>query len=531
MSDSPSSYAVELSGLTKVFDTVIANDNVNFKVRPGTIHGIVGENGAGKSTAMKMLYGVYRPTSGAIILNGKKCDFSSPLDAIKSGIGMVHQHFMLAGPYSALDNIILGAEPGYDSLKWMPKLLNPISRKKARQKIERLVEQYGLSVDLDVAVEDLPVGVQQRIEILKLLYRDARILILDEPTAVLTPQETNDLFLNLKRLKNEGKTILVITHKLKEVIGFTDRVTVFRAGKVTGEVETSETNAQELAGLMVGRKISLQIDVPMAENVGRPVLAVKGLTLRGMRGSARHRLFDVTFEVYSGEIVGIAGVEGNGQSQLLQALVHPNESACRSAGLVKIFDSDVTEMGAEKIKALGVGFIPEDRHKEGLLLSRPLNENFLLGLQRTVHFSRFGLLANKRVIERTKAAINEYDVRPGVISATSGSLSGGNQQKLIIAREFERNPKLLIAAQPTRGVDVGAIEFIHRNIVKARDEGAAVLLISSELDEIVTLSDRIYVMYEGQLVGHFSRETCTEKDLGLRMAGHFGVEGSASKVE
>jgi ABC-type uncharacterized transport system ATPase subunit len=501
--------AVELRGLTKQFGSVLANAGVNLRVEAGTIHGVIGENGAGKSTAMKLLYGMLRPDAGEILIGGRKCVWASPSDAIARGIGMVHQHFMLAGPYSALDNILLGAEP----LRW-----RVIDRAGARARLEILARQYGLPVDWDRPIEQLPVGVQQRVEILKLLYREANILILDEPTAVLTPQETNDLFGNLKKLRAEGKTVLLVTHKLKDVMSFTDQVTVFRAGKVTGEVETSGTTPQELANLMVGRKVVLNIEVPPAYPHAEPAIEVTGLSLAGPAGS-RHRLSEVSFSVRRGEIVGVAGVEGNGQSELLQALLHPRDSQCRTSGTVRFLGEDVTAWEPLRIHALGVAVIPEDRLHEGLLLERPVSENFLLGLQRSPAFSRAGFLNLKGLAGIAARAVADYDVRPPDLTLPAGKLSGGNQQKLIVAREFQRQPRVLIAAQPTRGVDVGAIEFIYTRIVRARDEGAGVLLVSSELDEILTLSDRILVMFEGRILAEFRRAEVTERELGLKMGG------------
>ncbi|HXJ40571.1 MAG TPA: ABC transporter ATP-binding protein [Bryobacteraceae bacterium] len=503
--------AVELHGLTKHFGSVQANAGVNLRVEPGTIHGVIGENGAGKSTAMKMLYGIFPPDAGEIFVGGKPCAWNSPADAIGAGIGMVHQHFMLAGPYSALDNILLGAEPR----RWGVM----IDRKAALAQLEILAGRYGLVVNWDEPIESLPVGVQQRIEILKLLYRDAQILILDEPTAVLTPQETNDLFRNLKKLRDEGKTILLITHKLKEVMAFTDRVTVFRAGKVTGELSTAQTNPQELANLMVGRKVVLNIDVPHAHPREEKAMEVTGLCLAGTVAGSRHKLVDIDFFVKRGEIVGIAGVEGNGQSELLQAMRHPRDPRCRTSGSIRFLGEDVTSCTAMQIRDLGVAVIPEDRQQEGLLLERPVSENFLLGLQRSPVFSRAGFLNSQNLQKAAAQAVEEYDVRPRDLTLPAGKLSGGNQQKLIVAREFQRKPRVLIAAQPTRGVDVGAIEFIHNRIVRARDEGAGVLLVSFELDDILTLSDRILVMYEGRIVAEFKRDEVSERELGLKMAG------------
>jgi simple sugar transport system ATP-binding protein len=501
--------AVELRGLTKRFGAVAANDGVDLRVQRGTVHGIIGENGAGKSTAMKLLYGMLPPAAGEIWVDGEKRAWNAASDAIAAGIGMVHQHFMLAGPHTALDNILLGAEPTRRGM---------IDRRGATAQLDALAAQYGLAVNWEEPVENLPVGIQQRIEILKLLYRDARILILDEPTAVLTPQETKTLFANLKRLRDEGKTILLVTHKLKEVMSFTDRVTVFRSGKVTGERETAATNAQELADLMVGRKVALTIDVPPAKPSQASVLEVADLTLAGPAQS-RHKLSGVSFSVKAGEIVGIAGVEGNGQTELLQGLLHPRDPRCRASGTIRVLGQDVSKWEAWRIRELGVAVIPEDRLLEGLLPEQPVVENFLLGLQWKPVFSSAGFLRHRNLSETASRALAEYDVRPRALDTDAGRLSGGNQQKLIVAREFERKPKLLLAAQPTRGVDVGATEFVYRRIVRARDEGAGVLLISSELDEILCLSDRILVMYEGRIAGEFRRGQVSERELGLKMGG------------
>jgi simple sugar transport system ATP-binding protein len=497
-------------GLTKRFGGIVANDGVNLRVQAGSIHGLIGENGAGKSTAMKLLYGIYRPDAGEILIDGQARKWRSPSDAIAAGLGMVHQHFMLAGPYTALDNVLLGAEP----TRW-----GIMQRSTAQTRLDKLAEQYGLQVDWDRSVEEMPVGAQQRIEILKLLYRDAKVLILDEPTSVLTPQETSRLFSNLRKLRDEGKTIIVVTHKLKEVMSATDRVTVFRGGKVVHDAETSRTNPQELANAMVGRKVALDMQVSPANPSTEPALEVARLSLVGASGT-RHRLSDVSFCVRRGEILGIAGVEGNGQSELLQAILHPREARCRTSGTVRVLGQDVTNWTTTRIRELGVAFVPEDRHLEGLLLNRTTLDNFVLGLERSQDFSRFGFLRGQRISAIVSQEIEEYDIRPRDLRATAGGLSGGNQQKLILAREFHRRPKLVLAAQPTRGVDVGGIEFIHQRIVRARDAGAGILLISSELDEILTLSDRILVMYEGSIAAEFKRREVSEQELGLKMGGH-----------
>jgi ABC-type uncharacterized transport system ATPase subunit len=512
--------AVELQGLAKRFGSCIANSDISLRAEKGTIHAIVGENGAGKSTAMKMLYGLYPPDSGEILVDGKpwggRKRWKSPSDAIACGIGMVHQHFMLADPYSALENVVLGAESAHGAWSRLPRPFRPVDFAGARAKLERLSSAYGFAVDWDAPIERLPVGVQQRIEILKLLYREASVLILDEPTAVLTPQETVELFANLRKLAAEGKTILIITHKLKEVMAIADRVTVFRAGKVVGDVLKSETSPAGLANMMVGRKVALTVESPPAPALGKPVLELKGVSL------SPKLLSDVSFEIRAGEIVGIAGIEGNGQSDLLQILQHPATYGTDLSGEIRVLGSSVNRLSASEIKRLGVGVVPEDRHREGLLLESTLRDNFLLGLQRSPRFSTPGLcgfIREKELASATERVIREYDVRPADANAIAGRLSGGNQQKLIIGREFDRAPGLFIAAQPTRGVDVGAIEFIHKRIFRARDEGAGVLVVSSELDEILSLSDRILVMYAGRIVAQFARGQASEQALGLHMGG------------
>jgi general nucleoside transport system ATP-binding protein len=534
-SASESALAIELRGVTKRFGAIAANTGINLRIQRGTIHGIVGENGAGKSTAMKILYGLHRPDAGQIFVNGQEKVWRSPADAIASGIGMVHQHFLLAGPYPALDNILLGAE----TVSW-----GMLDRNRARVRLENLARQYGLAVDWDCPVDELSAGLQQRIEILKLLYRDAEILILDEPTAVLTPGEVSGFFRQLQTLREKGKTILLVTHKLNEVIAFTDRITVMRAGKVTGEKRTPDVTAQELAELMVGRKVLLRIEVTPVER--RPIpadqlthapgsparadgcareapgpaaaLELKHLFLAGSRGR-RDRLSNVSFRVQRGEIVGLAGIEGNGQAELVQALLHPREASCLTSGSVEILGRDVTSWSTGEIRELGVAVIPEDRLRDGLLPDWSLAENFLLGLQRRPEHSRSGWINWNAVEINAAAAINEFDVRPGEVSKTAGTLSGGNQQKFVLAREFQRKPDLLIAAQPTRGVDIGAIEFVHQRIVRARNEGAGVLLVSSELGEILALSDRILVLYGGHVVAEFGRGQVSERELGLKMGG------------
>lgn len=500
--------AVEFQNVSKRFGSVAANDGVSFTVPRGSICGIVGENGAGKSTAMKLLYGMIRPDQGRILVGGVERNWRSPAEAIAAGIGMVHQHFMLAGALDALDNILVGAEPRRRGM---------LDRGGARRTVEELSQAYGLAVDLDRPVEDLPVGVQQRVEILKLLFRRAEILILDEPSAVLTPIEVTALFQNLARLRAEGKTILLITHKLREIMDFTDRVAVFRAGRVVGEMATSTTSSQELADLMVGRKVSLQMSASPAAPRQESALRVEALAAGGHGG--RSGLGEVSFELKQGEILGIAGVEGNGQSELLRAILFPSDRACRTRGRVWVLGREVTDSQPGEIRSLGVAVIPEDRLREGILPERPAAESFVLGRQREDSFGRWGWLDPARVRAAFQAAATQFDIRPPDPDLSAGRFSGGNQQKIVLAREFGREPRLVIAAQPTRGVDVGAIEAIHQRIVRVRDEGAGVLLVSSELDEILALSDRILVMFNGRFVAEFARGRVTEREIGLKMGG------------
>lgn len=506
--------AVELKGLTKAFGTgesrVVANAGVDLAVRAGSIHAIVGENGAGKSTAMKCLFGMQRPDEGVIRVLGKEAAFVSAIDAMAAGVGMVHQHFMLAGPYTVLENILLGIE-GVSSFA-------PIAIEKASQKLQELGERYSMPVDPHARIEDLPVGIQQRVEILKLLYRDSKILILDEPTAVLTPKEIESLFANLRRLRDEGRTILIITHKLKEVLALSDEVTVFRQGRTVGTIATAQATVESLAEWMVGRKVALSVDAKAAElSKGAATrLGLKNLTLdRGHAG-----LNDVSFEVRAGEIVGIAGVEGNGQSELLRALLLPSDRQVLQGGTIEMLGRDVTSWSSAAIRCLRVGFFPEDRHKDGLLLDEKVERNILLGHQRNPRFvSSSGVIREEALTASLKKAWSEYDVRPNREGIAARGLSGGNQQKLVIAREFEHEPELLIAAHPTRGVDVGAIEWIHRKLISARDAGAGVLLISSELEEVLALSDRILVMFDGAVVAEYARGEADALALGRAMAG------------
>ena len=499
---------IELRNITKHFGAVLANDHVSIKVAPGTIHAIVGENGAGKSTAMRIAYGFYTPDSGEILINGQPQQIRTPHDAIALGIGMVHQHFMLVEPMTVAENIVLGAEPG---------TAVSLDLKKAAEEIRRVSDEFKLAVDPNATIDTLSVGQQQRVEVLKALYRRAQLLILDEPTAVLTPQEVEEFFAILRRMREQGKTIVIITHKLSEVLAISDDVTVMRDGKVVGEVKTSETNAAELARLMVGREVLLRVEKPDAKPAA-PVLHLKNLSIAGRDGAKR--IDGVTFEIRAGEIVGIAGVEGNGQTELIEALAGLIPGS-HVSGSITFEGHDISQTDARKRKELGIAHVPEDRHRRGLLLDFSLAENTILGVHyRKPAVSGDGILLDQKGIQRrTEQVIRDFDVRPPNPVLPARALSGGNQQKLIIGREFELPPKLLLVSQPTRGVDIGAIEFIHRKIVALRDAGCAVLLVSAELEEVTALSDRLLVIHNGQIVGEVDPKTTTTEEIGLMMTG------------
>ncbi len=497
--------AVDMRGITKQFPGVLANNNVDFSVRDGEIHALVGENGAGKSTLMNVLYGLIHPDSGEILINGGPVHITGPRDAIVLGIGMVHQHFMLIPVFSVGENIMLGREPvaAYDFY----------DRARARRAITDLTKKYGLALDPDARMADLPVGLQQRAEIVKVLYRGANILILDEPTGVLTPQETKELFVVLRDLVKAGKTIIFISHKLKEVLDISDRITVMRRGRVVGHLTTKDTSEEEIATMMVGRAVLLRVDKKPAKP-GAVVMRVENVTASSDRGVPA--LKGVSFELRQGEILGIAGVEGNGQSELMEVLAGTRKT---TGGHVLLGDRDITTYDARTERDAGVAFIPEDRRGTGLVLSFSIAENSILGRERAPTFSwRNFVLKLVAIREWARRLVKEYDVRTPSIDVAARNLSGGNQQKVIVAREMASKPKVLLAAQPTRGVDIGAIEFIHRQIVKERDEGTAVLLVSAELDEVRSLSDRIAVMYEGRIVSIEGPETPEER-LGLLMTG------------
>ncbi len=495
---------LELKNITKTFGNVTANDDVSIKVEKGTIHAIVGENGAGKSTIMRIAYGFYNADKGEILVDGKVVSIKGPHDAIALGIGMVHQHFMLVDTMTVAENIILGAETGSAA---------SLDLEKANAEIKALSDELKLGVDPRAYIEDLSVGQQQRVELLKALYRNAEILILDEPTAVLSPQEVEEFFGILRRMKEQGKTIIIITHKLDEVLAISDEVTVMRDGKAVGHTMTANTTAKDLARMIVGRDVLLRVDKADAAP-DRVVLEVKKLEVGGKNGAAVN---GVSFSVRAGEIVGIAGIEGNGQTELIEALT----GLCRSTGGSVEFDGkDITNFTARQMKELRVAHIPEDRHKRGLLLNSDLAENSILGVHyRAPAVAAAGFMDNSAIQKHVGEIIERFDVRPPDASLAARSLSGGNQQKLIIGREFDLKPKLIFVSQPTRGVDIGAIEFIHRKLIELRDAGSAVLLVSAELEEVTALADRLLVIREGKIVGEVDPKTTSTEDIGLLMTG------------
>ncbi len=498
--------AVAMDGIVKTFPGVIANDGISLHVRAGEIHALLGENGAGKSTLMNILFGIYSPDAGEIQINGRQVHFSGPRAAVEAGLGMVHQHFMLIPRFSVTENVILGSEaPGF-----------VLDREAASRKVAELATSYGLHVDPNARVETLPVGLQQRVEILRALYQGSEILILDEPTALLTPQEIEDLYGILKRLRDGGSTIIFITHKLREIAAISDRVTVIRRGKTVGTRETKGSTAEELAELMVGREVLLHVARPPA-HPGETILEASHLTSTGNHG---HKTLDVeSLSLRRGEILGICGVEGNGQTELIEVL-----SGLRrpDSGTVMMKQVDITRKDANAFRDSGISYIPEDRHGRGLVLDFPLWENVLLGNTHRQSFVSRGFVRGGAIRQLASKLMTSFDVRAPSPSTPARSLSGGNQQKLIIARELERDPDVLLAIQPTRGLDVGAIEFVHRQIVEARDANKAVLLLSFDLDEILDLSDRIAVLFQGRIVGEFQSEGVSRTELGLFMGGRTG---------
>ena len=499
-------YVIEMRGITKIFPGIIANDHINLALKKGEIHALLGENGAGKSTLMSVLFGLYQPEEGQIFHNGKEVKVTDPNVATSLGIGMVHQHFKLVECFSVMDNIILGNED---------TSMGFIQKKKAREKVKKLSDTYGLQVDLDAKVSDITVGMQQRTEILKMLYRDNDILIFDEPTAVLTPQEIEELMQIMRNLKNEGKSILFISHKLNEIMAISDRCTILRKGKYIGTVNIKNTNKEELSSMMVGRDVKFAVDKTPAKP-GKTVLKVQDLVVKS-KLHKKNAVDGVSIRVNAGEIVCIAGIDGNGQTEFVHALTGLDKV---ESGEVIFMDEDITKKSIHYKNTHGFSHIPEDRHKHGLILDFTLEQNMVLQRYMESDFRKNGFIRFKEVRDYANKLIEEYDVRSGQGPVTiARSMSGGNQQKAICAREMDREHDLLIAVQPTRGLDVGAIEAIHTKIVKKRDEGDAILLVSLELDEVMNLSDRIYVMYEGKIVGELDPKKTTVQELGLYMSG------------
>ena len=497
---------IEMLHITKEFPGIIANDDITLQLRRGEIHALLGENGAGKSTLMSVLFGLYQPEQGEIHKNGEVVKINNPNDATALGIGMVHQHFKLIDVFTVLDNIILGAET---------TRMGFLQKKEARAKVQALSEKYGLKVDLDAKVEDITVGMQQRVEILKMLYRDNEILIFDEPTAVLTPQEIDELMSTMREFAKEGKSILFISHKLNEIMAVADRVTVLRKGKYIGTVNTAETDKQSLSNMMVGRPVQLEV-VKQPAKPGDVVLKVENFSMPGKGGHKHNAVKDVSFEVRAGEIVCIAGIDGNGQTEFIHGLTGLEKS---NGGHITLCGKDITHASIRH-RGENMSHIPEDRHKHGLVLDFTLEQNMVLQTYQEPRFQNFGFINDGAVRSYAEKLIEQYDVRSGQGPVTiARSMSGGNQQKAIIARELDRQKPLVVAVQPTRGLDVGAIEYIHGQLVAQRDAGKAVLLVSLELDEVMSLADRILVMYEGEIVGELDPKATTVQELGLYMAG------------
>lgn len=502
---SEENYVIEMRDITKQFGDFKANDNINLQIRKGEIHALLGENGAGKSTLMNVLSGLLQPTSGQIYMDGQPVTIANPTDAKRLGIGMVHQHFMLVDAFTVTENIILGDEPTKSGV---------LDKKKSVEDLKRISEQYGMEVNPDALISDISVGMQQRVEILKTLYRGANILIFDEPTAVLTPQEIDELIMTMKELVKEGKSIIIITHKLDEIKKVADRCTVIRRGKSIETVNVKDVSSQQLADLMVGRSVSFKTEKEPS-NPKEVILSVKDLHVKDNRGLEAIKGLDL--DVRAGEVVGIAGIDGNGQTELIQAITGLKKI---ESGKVMLRDKDITNLRPRQITESNVGHVPEDRHKYGLVLDMTLSENIALQTYYHEPFSKNGVLNYNYMDSYARKLIEEYDVRTTSEHAQAKSLSGGNQQKAIIAREMDRDPELLIVSQPTRGLDVGAIEYIHKRLINHRDKGNAVLVVSFELEEILNVSDRIAVIHAGQIVGIVDPKETTENELGLLMAGY-----------
>ena len=506
---------LELRGITKRFPGVVANAGVDLTVEDGEIHALLGENGAGKTTLMNILYGLYRADEGEVLIDGSPARFEGPGDAIAAGLGMVHQHFMLIPVFTVTENIVLGNEPTRGRLGFL-------DRRRARRKVEELSARFGLEVPPDALVEELPVGVQQRVEILKALYREARILILDEPTAVLTPRETEELFAVMRSLKASGRSIIFITHKLKEVLAIADRITVLRRGRVVGTTAPEQTSEEQLAAMMVGRAVQLIVDKPPAEPAG-PVLEIRDLVVRDDREQVA--VDGVSLEVRAGEILCVAGVQGNGQTELVEAVTGLRPI---SAGTVRILGRDAARAGPRAVLRSGVGHVPEDRQRDGLIATFTIADNLVLNTYDLPPYARWIVRDEQAVVAAAEERVRAFDIRTPSVRLPASTLSGGNQQKVIVAREFSRPIRVLVASQPTRGLDVGSIEYIHRRIVAERQRGVAVLIVSSELDEVLALADRVAVMFRGRIVDVLPAERATRDLVGLLMAGARPEEGAAA---
>ncbi len=496
---------LELRGITKSFPGVLANDHIDLTVEKGEIHALLGENGAGKTTLMNILYGLYRPDEGEIFVNGQKLDVQSPIDAIKAGVGMVHQHFMLVPVFTVTENVMLGEE--------YVKAGGILDLKKATEKIHDISSKYNLDINPDAYISDIPVGMQQRVEIIKLLFREAEILIMDEPTAVLTPQEVEELFKIMHTMIDQGKSIIFITHKLGEVIEIADRITVIRGGKVVGSTTPHEFNLNDLASMMVGREVNLVVE--KTDSVpGEIILEVDNLRVLDPIGAIA--VDNMSFNVRSGEVLGIAGVQGNGQTELVRALTGLLQPV---DGEVHLCGQEITRFSPRKITEIGSAHIPEDRQKDGLVLGFPVADNLVLNMYYLEPYSKSIWMEQKEILENGNKLVENFDIRTPSVTTPASNLSGGNQQKVIVAREFSRPIKFLVASQPTRGLDVGSIEYIHKRLIQKRDEGCAVLLVSTELDEIMQLSDRIAVVYRGKILGILDAKNATKELVGLLMAG------------
>lgn len=496
---------LELRGITKQFPGVLANDHIDLTVQKGEIHALLGENGAGKTTLMNILYGLYKPDEGEIIVNGKKLDVQSPIDAIKAGIGMVHQHFMLVPVFTVTENVMLGEE--------YVKYGGVLDREKASKKIREISNTYKLDINPDAYISDIPVGMQQRVEIIKLLFREANILIMDEPTAVLTPQEVEELFKIMHTMIDQGKSIIFITHKLGEVMEIADRITVIRGGKVVGSTTPAQSDLNDLASMMVGRDVNLVVEKEESKP-GEVILKVENLKVLDPLGALT--VDDMTFEVREGEVLGIAGVQGNGQTELVRAITGLTTAV---DGKIYLCREDITHASPRKITEIGSAHIPEDRQKDGLVLSFPITDNLVLNTYYQEPNSKSIWMDYKTIFENAKNLVENFDIRTPSAMVPVSNLSGGNQQKVIVAREFSRPIKFLVASQPTRGLDVGSIEYIHKRLIQKRDEGCAILLVSTELDEVMQLSDRIAVVYRGKILDVLDAKNATKELVGLLMAG------------